>query len=49
MVDQDPLAGWVVLMLLAILGINACTAVSGVALRQHAASRALSHERDNPD
>jgi MFS family permease len=36
---EDPFGAWAILGLLAILGINACTAIAGVALARHVASR----------
>jgi multisubunit Na+/H+ antiporter MnhG subunit len=38
--DGDPFGAWVMTVLLAVVGINACTAVGAVALARHA------HRRD---
>ena len=37
--NSDAFGAWAVLILLAIVAINACTAVGGVALARHAQSR----------
>jgi hypothetical protein len=37
--NSDPFGPWAILMLLAVVGVNACTAFGGVTLARHAQHR----------
>jgi len=42
---SDPFGAWPIIVLLAVVGINACAAVGGVALARHAGQRDVHLDR----